>query len=104
NSRGSPVLADGKIFVGEVNSKFHIVDVTKKKPKSLHAEFFPAIEGVADVEINGSPAVANGRVYFATSDEFYCIGAKDAKPAPGQVTIPSIAKAGEVTHLQLVPA
>ena len=29
----------------------------------------------------GNAAIANGRVYFTTRDEIYCIGTKDAKPA-----------------------
>lgn len=104
NSRGSPVLADGKIYVGEVNSKFHIIDVTGKKAKSLSAVFFPAPnEEAANVELNGSPAVSDGRVYFATSDELFCIGAK--KPTALAPTPPALnPKVGPITHLQVVPA
>ena len=81
NARGSPVFADGKIYVGEVNSRFHILEPKDKSCVSLHEQIFDAAGG-EDVEINGSPAIANGRVYITTSDEIYCIGAKDAKPAP----------------------
>src|SRR5205807_9715801 len=31
--------------------------------------------------ITGSAAAANGRIYFMTAEEMYCIGTKDAKPA-----------------------
>jgi outer membrane protein assembly factor BamB len=102
NSRGSPVLADGKIYVGEVNSKFHILDVTGKKPKSLSEQFFPAVNGVADVEINSSPAVSDGRVIFSTGDETYCIGAKKVQPSETAKT--TAVKPGDVKHLQIVPA
>jgi outer membrane protein assembly factor BamB len=107
-SRGSPVLADGKIYVAEVNSNFSILQLQPggKRPKLLHKEFFPGANG-ADVEINGSPAVANGRVYVATSDEFYCLGKKDAKPAPEPVFKDEEGKPGadaKPAHLQLFPA
>src|SRR5262249_41432634 len=59
---GSPVLGDGKIYVGAVNSTFRILKPEAKACQILHTQFFPSRTG-ADVEINGSPAVANGRVY-----------------------------------------
>ena len=107
SARGSPVLADGKIYVGEVNSRFHILQPSRKKCKELHDQFFASHDGVSDVEINGSPAVANGRVYFATSDEFYCIGKKGAKPAPEPVLQANEGKpdaSAKPSHLQLLPA
>ena len=83
-TRGSPVLADGKIYVGEVSARFHILELQpgKKKCKSLDEEFFPGAGGV-DVELNGTPAVANGRVYFSTAEETLCIGTKGA-PLPSR--------------------
>jgi outer membrane protein assembly factor BamB len=104
NSRGSPVLADGKIYVGEVNGKFHILDA-KNKGKRLHQQFFSSDDGISDVEINGSPAVAHGRVIFSTSDGTYCIGAKEAKKSPDpQSTAAPPKSEGPITHLQVVPA
>src|SRR4029077_17052832 len=100
----SPVLVDGKIYIGDVNSKFHILEPGTMKCKSLSSVFFPATEGAADVEINGSPAVANGRVYFTTSDECYCIGLRGAK-AVQEVVPPVIPpKGGEVAWIQVIPA
>jgi hypothetical protein len=107
SARGSPVLADGKIYVGEVNSRFHILQPSRKKCKELHEQFFQSHDGVSDVEINGSPAVANGRVYFATSDAFYCIGKKGAKAAPPVFTDPKDVNPdpnAKPRHLQVVPA
>jgi len=104
-SRGSPVLADGKIYIGEVSSRFHILKPGDNKCESLHEQYFAPSVGIADVEVNGSPAVANGRVYLTTSEEIYCIGRKDAKPAPE----PTIAEPALLTgklpaHLQVIPA
>ncbi len=106
NARGSPVLADGKIFVAEVNSRFYILKPAKRRCTVLHEQFFPG-EGGTDVEINGSPAVANGRIYLATSDEFYCIGKKGAKPAPEPAQKDDEGKPAadaKAAHLQLYPA
>jgi outer membrane protein assembly factor BamB len=77
NGFGSPVLADGKIYIGAVNSTFSIIKPGDKKPEKLYEQYFPSAGG-GEVEINGSPAVANGRVYFLTSTDCYCIGKKDA--------------------------
>jgi outer membrane protein assembly factor BamB len=106
NSKGSPVWADGKIYIAEVNAKFHILQPGDKSCKRLHQQFFRAPGGkTEDVELNGSPAIANGRVYFCTSEEMYCIGKKEpgkADPVPAE---PKETAAGEkVGHLQVVPA
>jgi outer membrane protein assembly factor BamB len=76
NAKGAPVWADGKIYVAEVNSRIHILKPGDKRCEELHEQFFPSPDRNSDVEINGTPAVANGRVYFSTSFEFYCIGKK----------------------------
>jgi outer membrane protein assembly factor BamB len=103
DARGSPVLADGKIYVGEVNSVFHILEPGAKKCKELHRQEFTSADGISEVEINGSPAVANGRVYFSTSEETYCIGKKQATTSSEQPTV--VPKGiGKITHLQILPA
>ncbi len=105
DAKGSPVFADGKIYVGEVNSKFHILRPGDKKCEDLSEVYFDSPDGFTEVEINGSPAVANGRVYFSTSEETYCIGKKDAKaaPAPKVAEAPAHGK-GPATQLQVTPA
>lgn len=104
DARGSPVLADGKIYIGEVNSKFHILKPGPKKCTELHEQFFPSPDGFTDVEINGSAAVANGRVYFSTSEETYCIGSKQAVKTVRPPTLPTNMGSAPITHLQVVPA
>ena len=106
NTKGSPVWADGKIYVSEVDSKFHILKPGKDGCKRLSEVFASAARAVGQTELHGSPAVVNGRVYFITSNELICIGKKDHKPA--KITIPPAVKeasAGtETTHIQIVPA
>ncbi|MBV9124426.1 MAG: PQQ-binding-like beta-propeller repeat protein, partial [Planctomycetes bacterium] len=105
NAKGSPVWADGKIYVGEVNSRFHILQPGDTNCKELDSVFFPSPNG--DVEINGNAAVANGKVFFSTSVETYCIGKKphqgEAGPAPS-LAEETPADASRPTHLQVVPA
>lgn len=106
--RGSPIWADGKIYVCEVASNFHILKPGPKRCVSLHEQFFPSKNGNEVVELNGTPAVANGKIYFNTRDELYCIGKKnhqtpdDPIPSPPQEA-PADA-AAKPTHLQVVPA
>jgi outer membrane protein assembly factor BamB len=57
------------------------------------------------VELTGTPAIANGRVYFSSSEEMFCIGAKNAKPAPEPAPLAFPTKAGtKIAHLQVLPA
>jgi hypothetical protein len=52
--------------------------------------------------------VANGRIYFTSNDEFYCIGKKDHKvsadPIPPMPKEPQPAKNAKPAYLQVVPA
>ena len=78
NTKGSPVWADGKIYITEVDSNFHILKPKDEGCNELSAAFFKS-PGVAPVELNGSPAIVNGRIYFMTTNELFCIGKKDRK-------------------------
>jgi outer membrane protein assembly factor BamB len=103
NSKGSPVLADGKFYVAEVNSWFHILKPEKDGCKELYSQFFR--NRGPDVEINGSVAVANGRVYFMTSKDLVCIGKKDGHAAPAAATATVEPKgSGEPAHIRIEPA
>src|SRR5262249_44599048 len=62
--KASPVLADGKLYVGTENGKFFIL-----KPSATGCEILDEKQlGTVAVpdKVIGSAAVANGRVYFAT--------------------------------------
>jgi outer membrane protein assembly factor BamB len=105
NARGSPVFADGKIYVGDVRSRFVILEPGKNRCKELDDMFFAAPKGAtADVSLNGSPAIANGRVYFSTSEETLCIGLKEGETVPVKLTEPAAKAPGKIAHLQVVPA
>ena len=73
--KGSPtVTADGVIYVGEQNGVFHILRDAGDKCIPLDRDSFDRDDDLVD-EIYGSPAVANGRVYFMTRYGTYCLGA-----------------------------
>lgn len=87
--KGSPVVtADGVIYVGEVNGRFLTLRDAGDHCEELDVVEFPH-RGNAAVEINGSPAVANGRVYFMNTFEMYCLGREDTPKV--DVPIPSMA-------------
>jgi outer membrane protein assembly factor BamB len=102
NAMASPVWGDGKIFVADKNSKFHILEPGDKKCKELDEHFFPGL-GEADVEVYGNAAVANGRVYIVTSEEIYCIGRKDAKSVAATTPTQQPAPKGKPAELQIIP-
>lgn len=69
--KGSVAVADGKLFATEVNGHFHIVDAAAGKV--LDSEQLQMPDG-RYAETYGSPAIAYGRVYFATEEGLYCLG------------------------------
>lgn len=72
--KSSPlVTSDGIIYVGEVNGKFHILKDMGNQCISLDFKEFTRSDG-SIVEILGSPAYANGRTYFMTRYNTYCLG------------------------------
>ena len=74
--KSSPVVADGKIYVTEVNGHFHILRPSENECISLDTEQIERDSG-RYAEIYGSPAIAYGRVYFATENGIYCLGDKE---------------------------
>jgi outer membrane protein assembly factor BamB len=106
NAKGSPVWADDKIYIGEIDSHFLILKPGDKTCEELSNVPFPAVGGVP-AEINGSAAIVNGRVYFQTSYETYCLGLENPKPAgkiPDAPEEKPADKSAKVTHVQVFPA
>jgi hypothetical protein len=102
NAMGSPVWGDGKIYVGEINGKFHILQPGDKNCTALHEHYFPSPDGSSDAEVNGSPAIADGKVYFSAGDEIFCIGTKNGKS--GAVSAPAAEiKKGKPAQLSIYP-
>jgi len=105
--KGSPtVTSDGVIYVAEQTGVFHILRDEGDKCVSLASRAFERADNLID-DIYGSPAVSDGRVYFMTRYNTYCLGTKGR---PGEsVPVPSMGgQAAQsplpATHIHLVPA
>jgi hypothetical protein len=103
--KASPVLADGKLYVGSENGRFWILKPGPDKPVVLDEDQLGTEQ--TPEAIIASVAVADGRVYLATMDNLYCIG-KPRKPATTTAAASKAAAAapagGTATYLQVVPA
>ncbi len=100
--RGSPVLADGKLYVGTENGKFFIL-----RPSATGAEILDEDQLGTEAQpeaIIASPAVSNGRVFVVSDANVYCIGRKSNQPSnrPAQME-GSLNPNRAVTHVQVVP-
>ena len=90
--KSSPVLADGKLYVGTENGKFFIIRPHADKAEVLDSDLL-GTEGSPEA-IVASPAVARGRVYVVTMAATYALGPKAAagagaaKPAPAAPAAP----------------
>ena len=112
--KGSPVLADGKLYVGTENGRVHILKPSKTGVEVLDDDALPISiqEGTGGAEpgpepIVASPAVANGRVYIASMDALYAIGPKALKAAPAApatTTAAPPAAAGPATVALVYPS
>lgn len=101
--KASPVVADGKLYVGTENGRFYVIKPTATGPEILDQDQLGS--EAAPEAIIASPAVARGRIYLATMDALYAIGPKGApKTAAAAKPKPlDLGPAGEPTLAQLVP-
>jgi len=100
--KASPVLADGKLYVGTENGKFFILKPTATGCEILDQDQL-GTEALPEAII-GSAAVSNGRVYFVSDANLYCIGKKSSgltnQPPPVE-GLPNPNR--PATHVQVVP-
>ena len=106
-AKASPVLADGKLYVGTENTgdaggKFFIIKPGADKAEILDQDWLGTPQ--KSEQIIASPIVARGRVYVTSMDALYAIGAKTApaKPAPAAAAAPAGAS-GPATIVQVTP-
>lgn len=98
--KGSPVLADGKLYVGTENGKFFILRPSQSGVEVLDEDLLGAAD--APEAIVASPIVADGRVYVASMDNLYAIGRRKAVPAGRTPTMPARSTA-PVASAQIFP-
>ncbi|HLL72074.1 MAG TPA: PQQ-binding-like beta-propeller repeat protein [Pyrinomonadaceae bacterium] len=100
--KSSPVLADGKLYVGTENGKFFIL-----RPTATGCEILDSDQLGTEQQpeaIIGSPAVSNGRVYFATDTNFYAIGKKSNTPTRAGAPVEGLPNPNRpATWVQVVP-
>lgn len=100
--KASPVLADGKLYVGTENGKFFILKPTATGCEILDQDQL-GTEALPEAII-ASVAVSNGRVYFVSDSNLYCIGKKSnvvANQTPPVEGPPNPNR--PATHVQVVP-
>ncbi|HMG36838.1 MAG TPA: PQQ-binding-like beta-propeller repeat protein [Blastocatellia bacterium] len=116
--RASPVLADGKLYVGTENGKFYILKPGPTGCEVIDEDQLGTVEQVqlkneegdeliaANEQILASAAISRGRVYLVSTKAIYCIGKKTPSPAlpPVKTQIENAAPNGTPAYVQVVPA
>jgi outer membrane protein assembly factor BamB len=102
--KGSPVWADGKIYVTEVNGNVHILKPSREGCETLSQVELLGTSAPGFDEIYASPAISRGRVLIVTRDRTICLGEKEWTGTTGETPpLPEEAPVGELAHLQLIP-
>jgi outer membrane protein assembly factor BamB len=103
--KSSPVLADGKLYVGTENGKFYIIRPHADKAEILDSDQL-GTEGAPEAII-AAPAVARGRIYITTMDATYAVGPKAAAAAPAKpasaAAAPATTPGGAAATLLVTP-
>ena len=96
--KASPVLADGKLYVGTENGKFFILKPTATGCEILDQDQL-GTEALPEVII-ASPAVSNGRIYVVSDSALYAIGKKTSQSssAPPPAAVGATVSSNPVTH------
>ena len=101
--KASPVLADGKLYVGTENGKFFIL-----KPGPTKAEILDEDQLGTEARpeaIIASVAVSNGRVFVVSDSNLYCIGkkARNSSSQAAPAAVGSNVSSQAATYVQVVP-
>src|SRR5262245_17401409 len=108
--KASPVLADGKIYVGTDGGTFFIVRPQADKGEILSRVELPnstnsccGSEGTPE-QVLGNVAISRGRIFFMSSDAIYAIGSKQPTSPTGFATEEVAATgSGAPAYLQVAP-
>jgi outer membrane protein assembly factor BamB len=101
--KASPVLADGKLYVGTENGKFFIL-----KPGPTGAQILDEDQLGTETRpeaVIASAAISNGRVFVVSDANLYCIG-KKARSTSSQGTTAAVGSnvsSQAATYVQVVP-
>ena len=99
--KGSPVLADGKLYVGTENGKFFILRPSATGVEVLDEDLLGTAQ--SPEPIVASPIVADGRVYVTSMEAMYAIG-KRVRSGPVSAKGSNVGLvAAEPAHVQVFP-
>lgn len=106
--RGTPLYADGKIYLCTNTGRWYVLRPTPDGVEIVHRTRLPASEADGSPqEISGSPIVSHGRIFLPTSAYMYCLGQADhvpeADPIPSPPAEAPIAEDSAPAHLQVIP-
>ena len=105
--KASPIIGDGKLYVSDVDGKLHIFKLNgRNSPEKLDLDEFKNPDGSA-TQVNGSPAIAGGRIYFITNNHIYCIGKKGTGGGETSAILSAPSKApaaAKAAWVQVIPA
>lgn len=103
--KGSPVIADGKIYITEVNGHVRIIKPGDDSAEVIHDIELRMPDEDRYAEVYGSFAIAGGRLFFTSEEGVYCLGDKNKKFAETKVKRMAEPVSGEkpATTLQVVP-
>ena len=86
--RGSPLVADGKLYIFDVKARMLVLTLKGEEAPDPDDTFdyrFPGTGGLLN-ETNGTPIAVNGRLYFTTRTDLFCVGDPEAKAGPVSYT------------------
>lgn len=103
--KASPVLADGKLYVGTENGKFFVLEPSATGAKILDEDQLGT--SALPEAIIASVAVSNGRIFLVSDSSLYAIG-KKPQPSPRTSTpvdliVGPLQPPSKVAHVQVIP-
>jgi outer membrane protein assembly factor BamB len=105
--RGAPLVADGKLYIFDVKGRMVILTLNGNQKPDEGDTFeykFRDPKGLLN-ETNGTPIAVNGRIYFTTRTDLYCIGDPKAKIESVKYTPPAEeAPSKGIAGVRLFPA
>lgn len=104
-AKGSPLYADGKIYVGDVPGGWRILQADRSGCELLDAESFVTASGAPD-EVYATAAAAHGKVILSTMNRTFCISKQPAsnRAQVGPTKPPKTARPGPTVRIQVEPA
>ena len=97
--KGTPVMADGKLYIGTENGKVFIVKPSREKADVLSAVTLGA--GTDQEAIIANPAISEGRIFVVSMSNIYAFGKPNtlraARTTASRASAKTSAAAGKVT-------